>query len=450
MDKIQIVLASPSDLAQERAMIKELVNKLNTVYEKNDLHFDLRMWEDTSPGISVTGPQGVIDTDLEIEKADIFICLYWKRVGTIIPTEGLAGTEHELNTAIASFLKLKKPDIKVFFKDTSDCEESEELKHIRNIANRIKNLSLYAHFKTTEELKDDINIVLQRVAAEKLKRSFSVDPKMGQLFRISTSRELMSNIRSGNTLIIEKGFYDVLENVDNPYLQRRDVNDGEEVIVKGVEDLIIIGNDAGILAKPRYATVLTFQECNNIKLSGLSIGHVPDKGFCTGAVVELINCNNITIDSISLFGCGIYGLVLSNCENVIVNGSRIFECTYGAIVVRNSTLSFNNSTIYDCKDLISSLIEITDGSVNMNNASIHDCSSNEYMVNLISNGGRFTWITYDGVCAYNNQFYDFSNVQIFRSGFFNKDNILTKAEMEKTDDERITTSFLRNQLNGFD
>ena len=38
MEKIQVVLASPSDLADERQMIKDLVNSLNPLYEKWNMY----------------------------------------------------------------------------------------------------------------------------------------------------------------------------------------------------------------------------------------------------------------------------------------------------------------------------------------------------------------------------------------------------------------------------
>lgn len=47
MEKIQVVLASPSDLADERQMIKDLVNSLNPLYMKNGICIDLRMWENS-------------------------------------------------------------------------------------------------------------------------------------------------------------------------------------------------------------------------------------------------------------------------------------------------------------------------------------------------------------------------------------------------------------------
>lgn len=72
MEKIQVVLASPSDLMEERQMIKELINSFNPLYMKYDICIDLRMWENVALGMDADGPQGVIDIDLEIPKADIF------------------------------------------------------------------------------------------------------------------------------------------------------------------------------------------------------------------------------------------------------------------------------------------------------------------------------------------------------------------------------------------
>ena len=81
MEKIQVVLASPSDLQEERKMIRELIDSVNPLYMKHEICIDLRMWENVTPGMNADGPQGVIDIDLEIPKADLFICLYWKRIG---------------------------------------------------------------------------------------------------------------------------------------------------------------------------------------------------------------------------------------------------------------------------------------------------------------------------------------------------------------------------------
>ena len=88
MEKIQVVLASPSDLADERQMIKDLVNSLNPLYMKNGICIDLRMWENSTPGMNADGPQGLIDMDLEITNADLFIC------------EGTYGDDADIEKAI--------------------------------------------------------------------------------------------------------------------------------------------------------------------------------------------------------------------------------------------------------------------------------------------------------------------------------------------------------------
>lgn len=43
MERILVVLASPSDLTEERQMIKDLVNAINPLYMKNGICIDLRM-----------------------------------------------------------------------------------------------------------------------------------------------------------------------------------------------------------------------------------------------------------------------------------------------------------------------------------------------------------------------------------------------------------------------
>lgn len=80
VEKITIVLASPSDLSEERKMIKNLVDSFNTTYMRNNICIDLRMWENSTPGMNINGPQGRIDDDLGIDEADLFICMYWKRL----------------------------------------------------------------------------------------------------------------------------------------------------------------------------------------------------------------------------------------------------------------------------------------------------------------------------------------------------------------------------------
>jgi len=435
MKKIQIVLASPSDLPEERNMIRRLVDEINPVCMRNEVVIDLRMWENSAPGMNEKGPQGVVDIDLEIPKADIFICLYWKRVGTIIPSEGIAGTEHELNIAIDSFNKIRKPDVKVFFKSMTDDEAKEaDSLYIKEIAHRLQPMGLYNSFETVDALRSKINTIIQAAVLSKVKTDNPIEPNTPTHKEVSTASELLVNIAPGNRIILEKGFYDILS-FNNPtdYLSKVKVSDGEEAHLSNLSNFSIIGDSASILTRPCYATVLTLNNCENIKFTGIAFGHVPYRGYCQGAVIKLINCKNIQFDSCEFFGCGTYGLVIENSENIIVNGSKIFECTYGAIHMEKSELVFRNSTIESCIQLVDSLIVAFGGYLTMNNVSIHHNETGKFIIELAEltdeqskayysiPGIKHSLCLAQGVCIYNNTWKDLCNIPNL-GGIFWADN----------------------------
>ncbi|WP_035799129.1 right-handed parallel beta-helix repeat-containing protein [Butyrivibrio sp. NC3005] len=175
---------------------------------------------------------------------------------------------------------------------------------------------------------------------------------------MSTVSEFIDGLCSNNKLVLNKGFYDILEfSSDNKNVKKEEVFDGNELVLSNLSNITIVGDNYTLLVSPRYANVMNFCGCSNIKLIGLTIGHTPHKGSCTGAVLRFSDCNNIQVDSLELFGCGTYGIELENCSNVRVNGTRIYECTYGALNILHSSLEFTNSMIYDCNKTAGCLIE---------------------------------------------------------------------------------------------
>lgn len=383
MDKIQVVLASPSDLNKERQMIRELVDSLNPLYMKNEICIDLRMWENVPPGMNADGPQGVIDVDLEISKADIFICLYWKRIGTILPNENVAGTEHELNLALDSYHKFRKPDIKAFFKTINDKDRNSDAEAISLIAKKLQPLGLYTPFESAEQLKEIINKIIQSEVMKRIRNQAEIIPEIHKYIEVSTVSEFIDGLCSNNKLVLNKGFYDILEfSSDNKNVKKEEVFDGNELVLSNLSNITIVGDNSTLLVSPRYANVMNFCGCSNIKLIGLTIGHTPHKGSCTGAVLRFSDCNNIQMDSLELFGCGTYGIELENCSNVRVNGTRIYECTYGALNILHSSLEFTNSMIYDCNKTAGCLIEASESQIDFNNVTIFDNHIDNYLISL--------------------------------------------------------------------
>jgi DNA-binding winged helix-turn-helix (wHTH) protein len=106
----KVFIASPSDVAGERKIAFDVVDELNSVYERQgkDYRLEVRAWENHShPDLGL--PQAVIKNQISIEECDIFIGVFWKRFGTppgsMRPSDGrpyLSGTEEEIDTAITA------------------------------------------------------------------------------------------------------------------------------------------------------------------------------------------------------------------------------------------------------------------------------------------------------------------------------------------------------------
>ena len=129
--------------------------------------------------------------------------------------------------------------------------------------------------------------------------------------------------------------------------------DGPQLIISGLKNLSIRTNYDERLSleiTPRYANVLTFVGCENIKLTNLQLGHT-EEGYCTNGVLGFDNCRNITIDNCGLFGCGTEGVELRHSENFTMTGSEIFHCSYHIMHIWDSkNVKFLNCAFYNNKE----------------------------------------------------------------------------------------------------
>lgn len=387
MKSIRIVLASPSDLTEERTLITNIVNNTDKRFKRQGVTLDLRRWEDTVPGANPIGGQGIIDNDLGIEEADIFICLYWKKVGTVIEGLNETGTEHELNAAIESFRVRGKPDIKFLLKKVEMADKDEDYKKIEKIekiAQKIQPLALYKEFSSVDELKGIMDeILLAEFFNKTTAKSVSYEER--KYVEASSESQFLDALIPNQRVILHNKFYDILSSTSkSPYVQLEEVFDGQEIIIRDVTNLTLLGDQTKIITVPRYATVLTFRNCESITLSNLTIGHTPHKGECIGAVLKFEECNNIILNNLELFGCGTYGIELTNTSNVTMNGCHIYECTSGAIRLFSSDLEIKNTTISDCTNLIGCLINLEASYMNMVNVFICNNETTESIFALKS------------------------------------------------------------------
>lgn len=153
-------------------------------------------------------------------------------------------------------------------------------------------------------------------------------------------------------------------------------------MIKGIENFSIDAEvGAFVLIEPRYAYVLEFLNCKNIKISNLTLGHT-DSGYCVGGVLSFKGVTEIEISDSVLFGSGTVGLELNNVDGLNFDKSTIKECTYSIMHIRDSkNIIFTDSTFKDTEQF--DLIEIENSrKIEIINGVISNNSTGDYQPNL--------------------------------------------------------------------
>jgi hypothetical protein len=137
---ISVFLASPSDLNEERAVVKNVIDELNSIVRQTlNVHLDLLTWENNAyPSVGIDA-QDVINKQLG-DEYDIFIGMMWKKFGTPTHRAG-SGTEEEFNRAYEKFVQTKgETKIMVYFSakpvqlDEIDVEQLGKIKEFKKRA----------------------------------------------------------------------------------------------------------------------------------------------------------------------------------------------------------------------------------------------------------------------------------------------------------------------------
>lgn len=124
---LRVVVASPSDVASERAIVPAVLEDLNrSICADRGLRLEAVRWEtDTYPGFHIEGPQGLIDPILRIEDSEILIGIFWKRFGTATK-DASSGTEHEFRIAYEAWKANGQPQVMVYFNQKAYTPRSKE------------------------------------------------------------------------------------------------------------------------------------------------------------------------------------------------------------------------------------------------------------------------------------------------------------------------------------
>ena len=166
--------------------------------------------------------------------------------------------------------------------------------------------------------------------------------------------DLIQAIKPDAKIVLKAGEYSISEyiqdvwnndpdlwNKNHKYAEIREVYDGVELVIRDVDGLDIKGEsdncaDVEIVTDPRYAAVMSFEGCDKLILSGMTMGHT-DRGECWGSVIDLVDCDSVILNNMDLYGCGVIGLNLEYCSNFLrCTDVTIRECSQGPLSNSNS------------------------------------------------------------------------------------------------------------------
>lgn len=162
---------------------------------------------------------------------------------------------------------------------------------------------------------------------------------------VTTADEFIAAIAPDTEIILNSPLIDLSQATgygksSGTYYYWNEEFDGPELYITGVSNLTIRGSGqdrtANVLsAVPRYADVLSFENCSNILVYGLTVGHTKEPGSCAGGVLHFWNSQDILIENCGLYGCGIVGVQGDSSRNMQIVNNEIYECSTGGVYFSN-------------------------------------------------------------------------------------------------------------------
>lgn len=165
---------------------------------------------------------------------------------------------------------------------------------------------------------------------------------------VTNEGEFFEAIRPGAVICLQPGRYDlgawIAEtwaaegenwNSHHPFVRLQECYDGVEAVIRDADGLSILGlgqsrADTELIVEARYANVLAFENCAELALANLTLGH-SEGGLCSGSVVALDGSNSVTLTNLDLYGCGTYGVYSFQSGSLAMRGCTVRDCSGGPV-----------------------------------------------------------------------------------------------------------------------
>jgi hypothetical protein len=167
---LRVFVASPDDVAEERALLADVISELNTTWSRNlGISLELVKWETHAyPGVG-SDPQAIINEQLA-DDYDIFIGIMWARFGTPTDRAG-SGTAEEFYRARNKYrVDPNQVRIMFYFKDAPISPSEVDLEQLASMIAFQKELgekgTLYWTFTNRDEFTQLLRMHLGRQVQE--------------------------------------------------------------------------------------------------------------------------------------------------------------------------------------------------------------------------------------------------------------------------------------------
>lgn len=180
---LQVFIASPSDVKEEREVLESVITELNRTWSTTlDVRFDLKRWETSVHPAFGRDPQDVINKQVD-NNYDIFIGVLWGRIGTPTP-RAESGTLEEFERAYTKYLSdPSSVELMIYFKDAPISPSKMDPLQLTKVQEFQRKLGerggLYRPFEGASDFESAVRAHLSAVAqkwAEKISRKNDLEP----------------------------------------------------------------------------------------------------------------------------------------------------------------------------------------------------------------------------------------------------------------------------------
>jgi hypothetical protein len=186
--RVNIAIASPRDVADERAAVLRVFNSWNGANSHAFLH--PIMWEARSVAVPELGdhPQHILNKSI-IDPSDLLIGILWSRLGTPTPT-ARSGTDEEIREFIAQKGAAR---VMLYFckRPVPHDIDAAELARVQSFEKEMKLQGIVHEYETVQQFEGDLYVHLDVKVRDLLagKLSLPMQPKKEQLDKPGGARQ---------------------------------------------------------------------------------------------------------------------------------------------------------------------------------------------------------------------------------------------------------------------